>query len=207
MLTKNDFTYRTLTTEDSESYLDLYNSSDELMSMNKKEIGHTESMAITVLSNPNALVVGAFDANNTLIASAFGLFSTKLPYWYAMRTLFRTPDNSLAMYKLSINIFKECMNMIISHAESKEYFAFYSRRTVKQQTAFEHMAIRSGETQSNRYDLYHEMVYPKGSNCKFAVHEPYFGNLKSYPVDTVISFSVLKQEERKKLLDSTYRCY
>jgi hypothetical protein len=205
MLTKNDFTYRTLTTEDSASYLDLYNSSDELMSMNKKEIGHTESMAIGVLSNPNALVVGAFNADNTLIASAFGIFSTKLPYWYAMRTLFRTPDNSLAMYKLSSIIFKECMNMIISHAESKEYFAFYSRRTVEQQIAFEHMATRSGEVQ--RYDRYHEMIYPKGSNCKFAVHEPYFDNLKSYPVDTIISFSVLKQEERKKLLDSTYRCY
>lgn len=205
MLTKNDFTYRTLTIEDSASYLDLYNSSDELMSMNKKEIGHTESMAIEVLSNPNALVIGSFDANNILIASVFGLFSNKLPYWYAMRTLFRTPDNSLAMYKLSSKIFKECMNMIISHAESKEYFAFYSRRTVEQQTAFEHMRTRLGEIQ--RYDLYHEMIYPKGSNCKFAVHEPYFGNFKSYPVDTIISFSVLKQEERKKLLDSTYNCY
>ena len=205
MPTKNDFTYRTLTMEDSVSYLDLYNSSDELMSMNKKEIGHTESMAITVLSNPNILVIGAFDANNTLIASASGLFPNKLPYWYAMKTLFKTPDNSLAMYKLSSKIFKECMNMIISHAESKEYFAFYSRRTVEQQTAFEHMAARSGEPQ--RYDLYHEMIYPKGSICKFAVHSPYFDNFKSYPVDTIISFSVLKQDERKKLLDTTYRCY
>lgn len=205
MLTKNDFTYRTLTMEDSASYLDLYNSSDELMSMNKNEIGYTENMAVTVLSNPNALVVGAFDANNILIASAFGLFSNKLPYWYAMRSLHRTPDDSLAMYKLSSKIFKECMNMLISYAESKEYFAFYSRRPVKQQIAFEHMATRSGETQ--RYEQYHEMIYPKGSNCKFAVHEPYFVNLKSYPVDTIISLSVLKQEERKKLLDSTYRCY
>lgn len=205
MLTKNNFTYRTLTIEDSASYLDLFNSSDKIMSMNKREIGYTENMAVAVLSNPNALVIGAFDANNVLIASAFGLFSNKLPYWYAMRTLFRTPDDSLAMYKLSSKIFKECMNMLISYAESKEYFAFYSRRPVKQQIAFEHMATRSGETQ--RYDQYHEMIYPKGSTCKFAVHEPYFVNLESYPVDTIISLSVLKQEERKKLLDSTYHCY
>lgn len=200
MFSESDFTYRRLTSDDDKIYSKLVNTSSTMMAINKKSIGLTEDNFLKNLFDDSQFVTGAFDKQNNLIASVTGYFHDSLPHWYLHASLFDTPGKNLYMYKVSGYIFKECVNMIIDYAEEKEYFSFYSRRTIKDQLNHESIASRLNRHQ--RYYFCHEKIYKAGEICKFKTHQPLFNF--DFNIDTIVSINILKPEYRKEILDKQY---
>lgn len=136
--------------------------------------------------------VGVFDSSNNLILVVSGYFSQNTPYWYGFNHI----SNVKTLLEF-VKISHEADNLLCDYAEQIGYFSHYGRRTAGHHKAFFRLL---DNVKNKRYTIYTEKIYKKGEECKFLNHKFYFHLQKSYNFETVITFHLLNQEYRNKIL-------
>lgn len=202
---KDDFSIRILDISDLDEYIKLFNSKPTLLNYIKTlEFSKLMIEKFTDdFKEKQRIIVGAF-YNNKLVCSISGYFPDNIQYWYAHRHFSNFDQKDLGNYKLSMIVWSKCMYVLMDHGEKNGYYSFYSRRSAKQQQAFDKVWKKFVEQDiiENKYHCFYEAVYSVGEPCRSPLHKFFFPeHRKAFETETIISMFALKQDYRVKLLN------
>jgi len=98
------------------------------------------------------------------------------------------------------------LNMLIVHAEEREIFNYYQRRTVKSQRSLERIFSRFHDRKywARRYTFYHDAYYPPGESRFKQAHQfypPLIGQ------GSIVVLYCLNPLERQRILSTKYPEY
>lgn len=205
MMNLSDFLIRPLDKSDTQKYIDLFNSSEKLMRLEKTtyDLEAIIENLKNKLNSSDDIVIGAF-YNNKLMCSTSGHYPSSIKYWYGHNHYGDFGNSNLGNYLLSISVWGKCMDYLMTFGEQNNYFNFYARRPLKHQQAIDKIWKRYGTSDKikDRYDCYYETIYKANEPCKSKLHGYFFPKEgTSYNVDTVVCLFALKQEYRLKQLN------
>ena len=206
----DDFEIRWLTIEDKTQYIELVNSNKKLLKMEKTSRDNEIILKIIDydFSDPQRKVVGAF-LKGKLVVAMSGFFPAESLHWYAFNHfhLANLGNDNLSTADIKYLVWPKCMSTLTDYAEQHGYYSFYSRRPLTHQKAFEKLwnRFKNEEKVNDRYDCYHEMIYPAGAESRSITHNFYFSALhKTVGITTIICLYALKQNYREELLKKEY---
>ena len=200
----SDINIRQLTIDDAGAYINLFNSSEKLLKIEKtpEYSNYLMQQFLIDLQHKDKKIIGAFNGNE-LVCSASGYYPENFLHWYAFNQFSNTAKSDLASFKLSMLIWSKCMYELMSHGEKNSYYSFYSRRPLSHQKAFDRVWIKfaNDDLIENKYEYYYEMIYRANEECKSRNHNFFFaGFYNTFDIDTAICLFTLKQNYRAKLL-------
>jgi hypothetical protein len=199
-LDTNQLTYRFLERTEQSFYMDFYDQFNNILGVSKDQLLYHRTKEELSFLNDDRKTVGAFTLDGQLLTTISGHFSEKTKNWYAHGHFSNTRNSSLNQNKTAMIILYSLHDILSKYAESKEYFTFYTRRSVAHSRAIDkaNQRLLSKNILTNsryflRYDRYTDGVYPAGVPIDNVLHRFYTA---FEGVDSMVVKHVLKSKFR-----------
>lgn len=207
MTTNKNLTYRFLTMDDHEKYVEFFRTVKTIIKVPVKEI-QIERLSKNY-SNKYRKNVGAFDQNGEFVAAVTGQFYPTFPVWYCNNQYIKQTNTSLSSYLDFIDIHSNCMKLLTDYGEENGFYSFYVRRILAHQEAHEKLlkiAVKRGIIEDTRYDYLYEDIYGPVATTNKSNHKFFFPDNGELRIDTttIIILYSLKQPYRRELLSKRY---
>jgi hypothetical protein len=201
----DQLTYRFLEKSEQRLYIDFYDQFNNILGVSKDQLLYHRAKEESSFLNDDRKTVGAFTSGGRLLTTISGHFSDKTKNWYAHGHFSNTKNSSLNQNKTAMIILYLLHDILSKYAESKEYFTFYTRRSIAHGRAIDkanqRLLSRNILTDSRyflRYDRYTDGIYPAGVPIDNVLH-------KFYTAFEGVDSMVVKHVLKSKFRDEYYK--
>jgi hypothetical protein len=189
--------------------MDFYDQFNNILGVSKEHLKHHRDKEESTFFNDEKKIVGSFTPDGQLLATISGHFSEKTKNWYAHGHFSNTKDFSLNQNKTAMVILYALHDVLSEYAESKEFFTFYTRRSIRHgmsmDKANKRLLSKNILTDSRyflRYNRYTDGIYPAGMPIDNVLHKFYSAfNV----VDSMIVKHILKPEFRDEYYKTKFK--
>jgi hypothetical protein len=200
-----DFTkieYRFLTVNDKDNYLDSLSKVKKFMGEGSEESLYEVTRISNNLGKEGYKIYAAFYQGKIISSQMIFFPLENINIYYAGLLVSTINESSLIKHKVSHYIFGQMLNGITSYAEERGYFAFYSKRTIRDQMLIDKIYNKfvSDNVFFGRYEALWDKIYHCPCPCNNLLHSHFKKNIENFSSDSVVILNVLKQEHRKEIL-------
>lgn len=198
MINLDNITYRFLTEEDFEIYIDhIKKIPPEKFQLIKKE-SVLQSLRKDKFVTDKEKVSAAF-YNNELLMSLNGYFPSEIKSWYAGWNFSTFNEKSLNQHKIVHSVFANLIIHLQNFAEENHYFGYYTRRIISHQLAADKIYLQLRK-ENRRYEVFWDTIYQGPCVCTNKLHQFYKTEIENSIGTSVVTFCSLQNEFRKEIL-------